>query len=107
MASINLYTPDRGARRPAEMQRISEFLQRMVNRMAAGFHRYGPAQKEQKYMTRINLCWKKYKRTGNCEFLYDLANYALLESLAPENKKFHFNPEQGSASRAVLGGAKD
>lgn len=78
------------------------FLQKMVNRLIQGFVRYGASTKEQKYMTRMYLEMKAYKRTGNQEHLFNIANYCILESMAPENKKFHFDGSVDSVTRGKV-----
>ena|ERR1700761_8568608 len=80
-----------------------DFVQGMANRLIQGFFRYGRSTKEQKYMQRMTLELQAYKRTGNYEHLMNLANYALLESEAPENKKFHYNAYVESATRGKSG----
>ncbi len=42
---------------------------------------------------------KVYKKTGNCEHLFNCGLYCALEQMAPENKKFHYNPEVQSVTR--------
>ena len=50
-------------------------------------------------MTRLVMETKAYRRSGNREHLLNIANYAYLESICPENPKFHFDPEAKSATR--------
>jgi len=45
---------------------------------------------------------KAYKKTGNIEYLYNAANYCVLESLAPENNKFHYDEYASSATRGKI-----
>lgn len=78
---------------------FADFAQKMANRLIVGFLRYGPPRKEQNYMTRLIMETKAYKRTGNAEHLYNIANYCLLETITPENKKFCFDPTVESATR--------
>ncbi len=86
-------------RPPREADKTKEFLQRMINRMVQGYVRYGEAKVEQRYMTRLIMEVKAYRKSGNAEQLYNIANYALLESIAPENKKFHFDGSVDSITR--------
>lgn len=76
-----------------------EFVEGMSKRLAQGHARYGVPDKRKMYMTRLEIEVREYRRTGNCEHLYNAGNYALLESLEPENKKFHYRPEVGSVTR--------
>ena len=75
------------------------FVQGMANRLILGNLRYGAANKKQKYLDRLAKELKVYKQTGNMENLINIANYAHLESYAPQNKKFHFDPTAKSATR--------
>lgn len=79
------------------------FYQSMTNRKCVGHLRYGPPQKRQQYIKRLELELKSYKRTGNFEALINIANYAFLESQAPSNKKFHFDPAAASNTRDKMG----
>lgn len=78
---------------------FKEFVQRMANRIAQGHARYGRPHKDKKYMTRMGLEIQAYRRTGNAEHLYNIANYAHLEAYAPENMKFHYDDKVGSVTR--------
>ena len=75
------------------------FLQLMTNRLAVGHLRYGRAQRSQHYLTRLKKELKTYIKEGNMEQLINIANYCFLESIAPENGKFHFDPYRKSATR--------
>lgn len=86
---------------------IQEFFQKMSNRLIMGHVRYGSPKVEQKYMTRLGMEFKAYKKTGNMEQLINIANYCILESLAPENKKFCFDNTVDSVTRGKLGGARE
>lgn len=81
---------------------LSSFLQQMINRIGFGYFRYGGPDKKQHYMTRMELELKAYKKTGNRESLINLANYAFLESLTPENPKFHFDNTVASVTRGKI-----
>jgi hypothetical protein len=50
-------------------------------------------------MHRLELELKEYKITGNNEHLLNVAVYCWLESMAPENKRFHFDATVDSATR--------
>ncbi len=78
------------------------FVQKMANRILQGYTRYGGPDKSQKYMTRLRLELRAYKKTGNMEHLYNIANYAHLESIAPENKKFHYDDKADSVTRRYI-----
>lgn len=88
---------------PSQIQRraepIKDFMQKMTNRLAMGHYRYGEPQASKGYLTRMEAELKAYKRIGNCEQLYNIANYCWLESVAPENEKFHFDNRVKSVTR--------
>ena len=71
----------------------------MANRIMQGFSRYGNPRVEQNYMTRLIMEVKAYRRHGNLEYLLNIANYAYLESICPENKKFHYDNKVKSVTR--------
>jgi hypothetical protein len=75
------------------------FIQRMANRIAQGFARYGNPDKRKKYFTRLKLEVKAYQKTGNAEHLINIANYAHLEDEAPEHPKHHFDQSVESVTR--------
>jgi len=75
------------------------FLNGMSKRIAQGKARYGDPNRDKKYLDRLLLEAKAYKKTGNMEHLINVANYAWLESVAPQNRKFHFDNAVDSATR--------
>lgn len=84
------------------VKQFNDFTQKMANRLILGNMRYGDPNKDKKYLTRLNIEIKAYRRTGNAEHLYNIANYCVLETIAPENKKFHFDPMVDSATRGKI-----
>lgn len=81
-------------------EHFKSFVQKMAYRLVQGAARYGTkVKKEQNYMTRLIMEVKAYKRTGNHEHLLNIANYAILESVAPENPKYHFDNTVRSVTR--------
>jgi len=79
-------------------------VQLMVNRLLQGTFRYGPPAKDHNYMTRMLMEMKAYKRTGNREHLLNISNYCVLETIAPENSRFHFDNTAESATRSKRNG---
>lgn len=84
---------------PLNPKSFPEFCQRIANRLMAGRCRYGSPDKRKKYLTRMALELRAYRRNGNAEHLLNIANYCLLEQSAPENPKFHFDNAVESATR--------
>lgn len=77
-----------------------QFCQEMANRRGQGAARYGdiPTTK-QKFLSRLKKELKVYEAEGNKEQLLNIAVYCFLESYAPQNKKYHFDPTRKSATR--------
>jgi hypothetical protein len=80
-------------------QEINDFLDAMVKRLAVGHTQYGPPKAEETYMSRMETELRSYKRTGNKEHLFNIANYAILESIAPQHPKHHWDSHIESATR--------
>lgn len=78
---------------------FQDFIQKMANRWLQGHTRFGLPGREWRYMSRLEKELKAYKRTGNVEHLFNIANYAGLEMQAPENPLCHFNANASSATR--------
>ncbi len=75
------------------------FIQGMANRLLQGHARYGLPKKESGYLAKLTLELKSYKKSGNAEHLFNIANYCQLEFQCPQNPKFHFDPYAKSATR--------
>ena len=60
------------------------FLQGMLNRVAVGFIRYGDFRTNGHDMKdHVRKALARYEKTGNTEFLIDVANYAMMEFVQP------------------------
>jgi hypothetical protein len=85
------------------------FLQQIANRRAVGAIRYernGVPDRRKKYLARLKRELAAYEKSGNHEQLVNIATYAFLESYAPENARYHFDPTAESViDRKELGGA--
>lgn len=83
-----------------------DFLQKMLNRVAFGYYRYGSQVREggvpKQWVKRATLEIKAYKRTGNSEHLINAANYMMCECISPEHPKHHFKHESVSATRGKV-----
>lgn len=101
---LDIFSSDRAKIPASETAKFKDFLQKLSNRRGVGWLRYGPIRVEQKYMSRLAAELKAYQKTGNAEQLYNIAVYAFLESVAPENRRFHFNQNAESVTRAMFGG---
>lgn len=86
-----------------EMESLKVFLQGMINRRFVGGLRYGIPARRKRYLTRLSKELRAYRKTGNLEQLLNIALYAWLESYAPENKNFHWDPTVDSVTRDEMG----
>ena len=84
-------------------QGFKQFLQNMADRYMVGGVRYGKPANIRKYLSRLKTELKSYEKTGNIEHLLNVANYAFLESHAPERKKVHHDPTVDSVTRKKFG----
>lgn len=91
---------------PRTPESFTDFVQRMANRLMVGEWRYGAPDPRQRYMSRMVEEVKAYKQSGNSEHLMNIANYAWLESVAPEHPRNHFNAYVPSATRHRFGGER-
>lgn len=78
------------------MSEISpEFLQGMLNRMAVSFHKYGylkdnikPPRGKIDAIKCLEQRLEQFKKTGNTEFLMDVANFAMMRYIYPLKGEF-------------------
>lgn len=82
---------------PADILRTEfseSFVSKMRNRMVVAFHRYGPVANAYPDKVRaidsLEQRLRKYKETGNTEFLVDAANFAMIEFMRPSHPNAHF-----------------
>lgn len=83
-------------------ERFASFAQKMANRLVQGFFRYGDPRPEKKYLTRMEMELRAYRRSGNAEHLYNVANYAVLETVAPEHRDHHEDTTLDSVTRGKV-----
>lgn len=102
--TIELFWSDK-TKAPAKAEQFKKFAQQMANRLIFGVFRYdkGKPRNGAKYLTRLKAELKEYELNGNIEHLINVANYCMLESVAPENPKSHFKHESRSVTRNKLG----
>ena len=81
------------------IQIFKMFAQTMLNRLYVGDLRYGPPDRRQLYASRLYKEVEAYKKSGNAEHLLNIANYCVLEWIAPEHKNHHFDNTVDSATR--------
>ena len=99
MANLNVWWTDKIVT-DYTVTALEEFFSAQTKRLVTGYCRYQRITLSQKkYLTRLCTELSAYRKTGNREHLFNIANYAFLESQHPENKKFHWNSEVASATR--------
>lgn len=91
---------------PRPPDKFLVFVQQMANRLMVGGCRYGAPQSKQRYWSRLKAELKAYEKTGNMEHLVNIANYCLLERIAPEHPQAHFNNMVESVTRHRFGGQR-
>lgn len=78
------------------------FVQRMADRMAMSFSKYGHVTDEsvKKFdpVANILVRLKKYNDTGNTEWLMDVANCAMIEFMFPQHPEAHYRPTDSAES---------
>lgn len=78
--------------------------------MVASYYKYGPLKDNYSTHKTINCIdslekrLKKYKETGNTEFLCDIANFAMIEFMSPQHEKAHYKPtDSGTCKISGMG----
>lgn len=72
--------------------------------MVMSYYKYGAMKDNYKKHKTIDAIGslekrlKKYKETGNTEFLADIANFAMIEFMYPQHPKAHYKPTDSGAS---------
>jgi hypothetical protein len=86
------------------------FITRMRQAMEVSQHKYGNL--EDAYPHKVNAIetlkdrLKKYEKTGNADYLVDVANFAMIEFVLPMNEKYHDKPTDGGEGRKWLAGGR-
>lgn len=97
--------------RLTEPTEVSEqFLQGMADRMAVSMMKYGPwatnGGKEDVH-AQVELRWQAYLRTGNTEYLMDVANLAMMEFMQPQREGAYFEPTGSEGSPGIISARGD
>lgn len=96
---VNLFVPEGIPLKGFKIEIFKMFAQGMLNRLVVGELRYGPTDKRQRYDLRAAKEMKAYKETGNAEHLINIANYCVLEWIAPGHPKHYFDSKVDSVTR--------
>ncbi|MGN9163181.1 hypothetical protein [Clostridium sulfidigenes] len=81
-----------------QIEYSEEFDKLRKNRMFVSYHKYGPIKNNYgegliSSVENLEIRLKKYKETGNTEFLVDVANFAMIEFMYPKHSNAHFDSE--------------
>lgn len=84
-----------------------EFDKLRKNRIEVSFYKYGPARKNfaegrVDAIGSLELCLDKFKKTGNTEYLIDVANYAMFRYMYPMPNEY-FKATDSSESAGTVG----
>ena len=85
-----------------------EFDKLRKNRVVVSTHKYGPAKLNfgDKLVDGIGClekCIKKYKETGNTEYLLDAGNYCMFEFMYPQIEGAYFKATDSKESAGIVG----
>ena len=77
------------------------------NRVEVSFFKYGPAKKNfgegrVDAIETLELCLEKFKKTGNTEYLVDVANYAMFRYMYPQGNE-SYRPTDSNQSAGISG----
>lgn len=84
-----------------------EFDKLRKNRVEVSYYKYGSARKNfgegrVDAIGSLELCLEKFKKTGNTEYLVDVANYAMFRFMYPMPGEF-FKTTDSSQSAGTVG----
>lgn len=85
----------------------AEFDKLRQNRVRQSYYKYGPARKNfgegrVDAIATLELCLDKFKKTGNTEYLCDVANYAMFRYMYPMPGEF-FKTTSDKESAGTIG----
>lgn len=84
-----------------------EFDMRRQNAILVSYHKYGPSKENFKKgmvdaIGSLEKCLKKFKETGNTEYLVDVANYAMFRYMYPQGNE-SYRPTDSNQSAGISG----
>lgn len=79
-----------------ESEYCTKFDQLRKNRMIVSFYKYGPIKENYgndlvNCISNLERRLQAYKRTGNTEYLVDVANFAMIEFMYPKHPDAHYD----------------
>jgi len=99
---------DEHAEKVLKTEYSAEFDQLRKNRMFNSFYKYGPVaenygEKLVNAVASLEKYLERYKKTGNTEYLADVANFAMIEFMFPQHPQAHFRPTDSLESPGLAG----
>lgn len=78
------------------------------NRMAMSYYKYGPVKTNYgdglvNAIKSLKMRLEAYEKTGNTEFLTDIANFAMIEFMYPIHPSAHFRATDSDKSPGLVG----
>lgn len=89
-----------------EREYSEEFDNRRKARVMVSYYKYGPARKNfgegrVDAIGSLELCLEKFKKTGNTEYLLDVANYAMFRYMFPMPGEYFRNTDSDESAGTV------
>lgn len=89
-----------------EREYSEEFDNRRKARVMVSYYKYGPAKKNfgegrVDAIGSLELCLEKFKKTGNTEYLMDVANYAMFRYMFPMPGEYFKNTDSDESAGTV------
>lgn len=85
-----------------------DFIKKMQNRIEVSHHKYGWCSQTYPELAQAYKCIRdrldEYIKTGNTEYLIDVANFAMIEYRFPAVKNAHFEATDSDKSIGLAGG---
>lgn len=85
-----------------------EFINRMRRSIETSHHKYGWMSKTYPELAQAVKCIQErldlYNKTHNMDYLTDIANFAMIESMYPSYEDAVFNPGDSDKSPGLAGG---
>jgi hypothetical protein len=100
---MDIHIPEPKIKKVQGLSILEKTLKTIAYHFIQGYIRYGPQHVGLLYLSRLEKELKVYKRTGNYEHLINVAVYVILERIAPEHPKHHYDPYSDSITRKEFG----
>lgn len=84
-----------------------DFIQKMKNRIVVSHYKYGWMSDTYPELADAIACLEErlelFKKTGNTEYLVDVANFAMIEYMHPRHPNAHFKGTDSDQSPGLVG----